>query len=70
MGGLFGAGKWDEHDVELRGGGRGICLVSAGLCVGVPAGMGIWMKFLPLSLVTLDFLGSRKAPVFRWISTR
>ena len=65
LGSRTGIGKWAGRKVELERERLGSAL--AGL-VGIPAGVGVWMKFSPVSLVTADLLGSAQAAVFGQVS--
>jgi hypothetical protein len=38
--------------------------------MGVPADMGIWAKFSPVSLFTVNLLGSMQAAMFGQVSSR
>lgn len=42
--------------------GLGVVFVSTG-CVGILTAVGAWVKFSPVSFITVDFLGSRQDAV-------
>lgn len=50
--------KWSSGD------GEGVCPISAGSLV-IPAGVHIWARFSPVSLVTEDLLGGTQAVMCR-----